>query len=69
MGRFTSSTVLPKPTDAGSIIMKKQIYIREFVGRWYIVWSDTGQTIASFASEFEAYAARRAIMNSKEFTV
>jgi hypothetical protein len=41
----------------------KHIYIREFVGRWYLVWSDTHQTIASFPSEFEAYSARRAILS------
>ena len=41
----------------------KSIYIREFVGRWYLVWSDTHQTIASFATQFEAYAARRAILS------
>jgi hypothetical protein len=41
----------------------KLIYVREFVNRWYLVWADTNQTIASFASEFEAYAARRAILS------
>jgi hypothetical protein len=41
----------------------KLIYIKEFYGRWYLVWSDTNQTIASFASEFEAYASRRAILS------
>ena len=44
----------------------KPIYIREFSKRWYLVWSDTHQTIASFATEFEAYAARRAIIQSKQ---
>jgi len=43
------------------------IYIREFVGRWYLVWRDNNQTIASFATEFEAYSARRAIINSTYF--
>jgi hypothetical protein len=47
----------------------KPIYIKKFVGRWYLVWSDTGQTIVSFPSEFEAYAARRAILNSKKSIV
>jgi hypothetical protein len=37
----------------------KPIYVKQFVNRWYLVWSDTGRTIASFPSEFEAYAARR----------
>ncbi len=37
----------------------KPITIKQFANRWYLVWSDTGRTIASFASEFEAYAARR----------
>ena len=44
----------------------KPIYIKQFVNRWYLVWTDTGQTIVSFASEFEAYAARRAIIQSKQ---
>ncbi len=43
----------------------KEIYIRQFVGRWYLVWTDTNQTIASFATEFEAYSARRSILSSK----
>jgi len=47
----------------------KPIYIRQFVQRWYLVWTDTNQTIASFATEFEAYAARRAILNSKKSIV
>lgn len=41
----------------------KPIYIREFVGRWYLVWSDTDRTIASFKTQFEAYAARRSLLN------
>ena len=44
----------------------KPIYIKQFVNRWYLVWRDTGQTIASFATEFQAYAARRAIIQSKQ---
>jgi hypothetical protein len=40
----------------------KSIYIRQFVSRWYLVWSDTHQTIASFSTQFEAYSARRAIL-------
>lgn len=40
-----------------------QIYIKPFAKRWYLVWSDTNQTICSFATEFEAYASRRAILN------
>jgi len=43
----------------------KEIYIREFDGRWYLVWTDTNQTIASFKTQFEAYSARRAILSSK----
>jgi len=42
----------------------KPIYIREFSNRWYLVWSDTHQTIASFKTEFEAYAIRRSILTS-----
>jgi hypothetical protein len=37
----------------------KPIYIKQFANRWYLVWTDTNRTIASFPSEFEAYAARR----------
>jgi len=43
----------------------KHIYVREFVGRWYLVWSDTNQTIASFKTQFEAYSARRSILSSQ----
>jgi len=45
--------------------MNKSIYIEEFVGRWYLVWTDTNRTIASFKTQFEAYSARRAILNHK----
>ena len=44
----------------------KPIYIKQFAQRWYLVWRDSGQTIASFASEFEAYAARRAMIEYNE---
>jgi len=44
----------------------KAIYIKQFAKRWYLVWSDTGQTIVSFPTEFEAYGARRAIMQLKQ---
>jgi hypothetical protein len=37
----------------------KPIYIKQFANRWYLVWTDSNRTIASFPSEFEAYAARR----------
>ena len=40
------------------------IGIRQFVGRWYLFWRDSNQTICSFASEFEAFSARRSILNS-----
>jgi hypothetical protein len=40
------------------------IGVRQFVGRWYLFWRDTNQTICSFASEFEAYSARRSILDS-----
>ncbi len=40
----------------------KSIYIKQFCNRWYLVWYDTGRTIASFPSEFEAYAARRSMI-------
>ena len=42
--------------------MDKPILIRQFVDRCYLYWADTGQTIASFASQFEAYAARRSVL-------
>jgi hypothetical protein len=42
----------------------KPIAVREFVGRWYLYWEDTQQTIASFHTQFEAYAARRAILKT-----
>lgn len=45
--------------------MKNAIYIKEFVGRWYLVWRDTNRTIASFETQFQAYGARRAILNYK----
>jgi hypothetical protein len=41
----------------------KSIHIKPFLHRWYLVWTDTNQTICSFATEFEAYAARRAMLN------
>jgi hypothetical protein len=37
----------------------KPIFIKQFANRWYLVWTDTNRTIASFATEFEAYAARK----------
>jgi hypothetical protein len=43
-------------------MMIKPIYVKQFAKRWYLVWSDTGRTIASFASEFEAYSARRSMI-------
>lgn len=42
--------------------MDKPILIRQFAKRWYLYWADTGRSIASFASEFEAYAARRSVI-------
>lgn len=44
------------------IPMNKPILIKQFANRWYLYWADSGQTIASFASEFEAYAARRSVL-------
>jgi hypothetical protein len=41
----------------------KYIYVREFGTRWYLIWSDTHQTIASFSNQFEAYSARRSILD------
>jgi hypothetical protein len=43
----------------------KPIYIREFYNRWYLIWRDSQQTIASFQTQFEAYGARRAILNQR----
>lgn len=48
--------------------MNKPILIREFVSRWYLYWADSKQTIASFRTQFEAYAARRAILQSLQTT-
>ena len=44
----------------------KPIYIKQFANRWYLVWTDSGRTIASFATEFEAYAARRSVLEYKK---
>lgn len=46
--------------------MKKAILIKQFVNRWYLYWADTGRTIVSFPTQFEAYSARRAILKHKE---
>jgi len=42
--------------------MEKPILIKQFVNRWYLHWADTGQIIASFATQFEAYAARKSVI-------
>jgi hypothetical protein len=42
--------------------MDKPILIRQFAKRWYLCWAHSGQTIASFATQFEAYGARRAMI-------
>ena len=42
--------------------MTQHILIREFVNRWYLYWAHNGQTIASFPTQFEAYSARRAVI-------
>lgn len=47
----------------------KPIGVRQFCNRWYLYWKDTGQTIASFASEIEAYSARRSLLSSSNGTV
>jgi len=39
-----------------------KIFIKQFVNRWYLHWADTGQVIASFATQFEAYAARKSVI-------
>lgn len=41
----------------------RSIYIKQFAKRWYLIWSDNNQTICSFATQFEAYSSRRAILN------
>ena len=43
-------------------MMDKPILIKQFANRWYLHWADNGRTIASFPSEFEAYSARRAMI-------
>jgi len=42
--------------------MNKPIVIKQFAKRWYLHWADTGQIIASFATQFEAYAARKSVI-------
>lgn len=43
-------------------MMTQHILIKEFVNRWYLYWAHSGQTIASFPTQFEAYSARRAVI-------
>jgi hypothetical protein len=43
-------------------MMTQHILIREFAKRWYLCWAHSGQTIASFPTQFEAYAARRSVI-------
>jgi hypothetical protein len=47
-----------------SLEKNNPIGIRQFVGRWYLFWRDNNQTICSFASQLEAYSARRSILES-----
>jgi hypothetical protein len=42
----------------------KPIGVRKFCKRWYLFWAEDKVTIASFASEIEAYSARRSILQS-----
>jgi len=42
--------------------MNQKILIRQFANRWYLYWAKSGQIIASFATQFEVYSARRAII-------
>ena len=42
--------------------MTQHILIKQFAKRWYLHWADTGQIIASFATQFEAYAARKSVI-------
>jgi len=42
--------------------MTQHILIKQFAKRWYLYWADNGQTIASFSTQFEAYSARRAMI-------
>lgn len=42
--------------------MTQHILIKQFAKRWYLYWADNGRTIASFATQFEAYAARRSVI-------
>ena len=46
--------------------MKSHILITEFANRWYLYWADTKRTIASFPTQFEAYSARRAMVQYNE---
>ena len=45
---------------------QKPITVRPFLNRWYLYWTETNKTIASFPSQFEAYSARRAILQSSQ---
>ena len=42
--------------------MDKPILIKQFAKRWYLYWADNGRPIASFATQFEAYAARKSVI-------
>jgi len=42
--------------------MTQHILIKQFAKRWYLHWADNGRTIASFATQFEAYAARKFVI-------
>lgn len=43
----------------------KPIQVRYFCQRWYLYWTEDGVTIASFASEIEAYSARRFLLSKQ----
>ena len=47
-------------------MMDKPILIKKFAKRWYLYWADNGRTIASFATQFEAYAAQRSMIEYNE---
>lgn len=49
--------------------MTKPIQVRYFAQRWYLYWTKDNTTIASFASEFEAYSIRRFLLSKQNGTL
>ncbi len=66
MMNSTPRDALMKPYPLG---IDNPIRIVQFANRWYLKWKDTNQTICSFASQFDAYDARRHILKSQGYNV